>query len=145
MVTLKHILNRLRNKEDYTLRDYEHETIQLIRRNSWILEWYSTKNLHSLYHIYSTTQYFAGWMGINDDNGEEINRFIDWCFSRPIDNLLKTDLSPYKGTKKIPKELSESMEEFKAGQLIPLDEVLAKKPPMTLEDYYQVGKEKLSK
>lgn len=124
MSKIKQFFNRVKNREDYALGFFEYDTVCLIRASHWKLRWFSTDNLYNLFHIWSTTNYCAGWMEV-DDKG--IKEFAQWCFSRPVDELLKTNLKPFKDTKY----------SFDSDWTKDLDN-----QELRLEDYYQVGKEK---
>lgn len=85
------LLNRLSGIEDFSVKQYEAETLFRIRKANWKLKFYPTETLIRLYREFSTIHYFAGWM---EDNEKLINKFVKWAINRPKDLVI--DLKSYK-------------------------------------------------
>jgi hypothetical protein len=81
LVALWRIVRRFRGIEDRELRDYELETLKMIRASSFWLRWRSTESLCRAYHSWSTSEYCAGWMS---PSPHHIRRFVKWATTWPI-------------------------------------------------------------
>jgi hypothetical protein len=71
------ISNRWRGTEDYPLKDYQLETLRMIRATSLRLRWYSTRSLCDLWNQWSTDVYSAGWI---HPTSNDIQRFVQWSY-----------------------------------------------------------------
>lgn len=75
------LVRRFRGIEDRELRDYELETLKMIRASSFRLRWRSTESLYRAYRSWSTIEYCAGWMS---PSPQHVRRFVQWATTAPI-------------------------------------------------------------